>query len=119
MITLNQAQSIHELRAAYHQLAKTFHPDCGGSNQAMLQLNHAYQHRKKILSNKQKSFYDLKIGDTIFINKTEAVVILVSQSKFVARAKGRSKQAWFDISTGIGIDYPYYQASFNRYTFIK
>ena len=119
MTQLNQAQSIQELKVAYHQLAKSFHPDCGGSNQLMLQLNHVYQLRKKLLSNSKKSFSELKIGDTIFINRTEAVVILVTQNTFIARAKGRSKQAWFDINTGIGVDYPYYKASFNNDSFIK
>jgi len=113
MNLINQAKSLHELKSIYHSLAKRYHPDCGGSNHTMLMINNAYQMRKKILENSERKFHDLKISETIYINGTEALVILITKSKFVARAKGRSKQAWFDLKTGIGIDFPHYQASFN------
>ena len=116
MNLINQATSLHELKSLYHSLAKKHHPDCGGSTHSMLLLNHAYQTRKRILENSEKKFRDIIIGETIYINGTEASVILVTKSKFVARAKGRSKQAWFDLQTGIGIDFPHYQASFNPFS---
>jgi curved DNA-binding protein CbpA len=113
MISINQASTIEELRKTYRNLAKSCHPDLGGNHQMMQQLNQAYQIRKRILENSHKDFFEITVGDTIYVNGTEALVILVTKTKFVAKAKKKSKQAWFDRKTGIGIDFPYYKASFN------
>ncbi len=114
MRTISQAPTLDRLKVAYRDLAKCYHPDRGGTAHHMTALNLAYEARRQELERYKKKFSDLKFGDTLFINGTEATVILVTQTKFVARAKGRSKQAWFDIHTGIGVDFPFYQASFTR-----
>jgi len=79
----------------------------------MQQINHEYQLIKEILRHHQKSLYDLKQGDLVYVNGTECLVILSLSDKFIARAKGRSKQAWFDKATGLGLYNPLYRASMN------
>ena len=113
MRTIKSASNLSDLKSTYHSLAKKYHPDCGGDPQVMLRLNMAYHQKKKALENEKRNFCELKLGESIYVNGTESFVILITKTKFVARAKGRSKQAWFDLKTGIGIDYPYYRASFN------
>ena len=113
MRTIQSATNLSELKSTYHYLAKKYHPDCGGNPQTMLRLNMAYHQKKNALENEQRNFSELQLGESIYINGTEAFVILITRTKFVARAKGKSKQAWFDLNTGIGIDFPFYKASFN------
>ncbi len=111
MSSLHHIQSIRELKLRYRQLAREYHPDRGGNTQLMQQLNSEYQHRKILLEKHNKGFEQLKVGDKIFVNGTVCTIILVTRTRFVARADGRSKQAWFNIKTGIGVDFPFYKAS--------
>lgn len=111
MISLNHIQSIQELKSEYRQLARVYHPDSGGNTQLMQQLNSEYQQRKLLLEKNDSGFEKLSVGDRIYVNGTACTVILVSRTRFIAKAKGRSKQAWFNIKTGIGTDFPFYKAS--------
>ncbi|MCK5820579.1 MAG: hypothetical protein KAH17_01790 [Bacteroidales bacterium] len=111
MISLSRIQSIQELTIKYRQLARVYHPDCGGNTQLMQQLNAEYQQRKLLLEKDDNGFNKLTVGDKIYVNGTVCTVILITKTRFVAKAKGRSKQAWFNIKTGIGIDFPFYKAS--------
>jgi len=112
MISLSHIQSVQELKTKYRQLARVCHPDRGGNTQLMQQLNSEYQHRKLLLEKYCNGFDQLKVGDKIYVNGTVCTVILLTKTKFIAKAKGRSKQAWFHIKTGIGIDFPFYKASY-------
>lgn len=109
----SEINSLTELRHNYLQLAKINHPDVGGSHLMMQQLNQAYQKRKSELQRTDTGFELLQVGDELYVNGTLCDVILVTQNKFVARAKGRSKQAWFNKKTGLCIDYPFYKAGFS------
>lgn len=102
--------SLQELKEQYRNLARRWHPDRGGNLRQMQQLNSIYEQLKKELSRKPVDFRSLAIGDKILVNKTLCTVILITKNKFVARADGRSKQAWFSLETGLCLDFPHYRA---------
>ncbi len=111
MKLFENATNMDVLKHQYHLLAKRYHPDRGGSEDLMKKINAAYQQAKQGLGMQGKSLSELEAGDRVYVNGTACQIILVTTSKFVARAIGRSKQAWFDRSTGMGISNPLYRAS--------
>ena len=94
----------------YKRLALMYHPDKGGSDELMRELNYEYQLLKEELRKNEKQgvaltelkrdFTLVKIGDTVYVNGTECVVIGVFTHSFLARAKGRMRTAVFDKRTG-------------------
>ena len=110
-----QSSSLQGVKARYHQLAKVYHPDVGGSDLLMQQINQAYQMALSRLSRFKYSLRDLESGDTVYVNGTECRVLLVTEKQFVARAIGRTKQAWFDRDSGKGVHEPQYRARVNLF----
>ena len=41
--TIKKAQNLEELKKAYRKLSLKFHPDCGGTNAEMAELNNLYE----------------------------------------------------------------------------
>lgn len=41
---LNSCKTMEELKAEYKRMAKRLHPDCGGTDEQMAQLNNEYDH---------------------------------------------------------------------------
>lgn len=96
-----------ELKRHYRKLACQFHPDRGGDVHAMQAINSEYQATLNRLQNKKRftqfcNFKHIAVGDTLYVNGTEAEVIEVHHTTFRAVAKGRSRQAVFDKNTGYG-----------------
>lgn len=50
---LKAAKTLQELKTLYFKIAKTLHPDHGGSTELMQQLNNEYDYLKTILHNKE------------------------------------------------------------------
>jgi DnaJ-class molecular chaperone len=97
----------------YKRLALLYHPDRGGSEELMSELNEEYRllqeelktvkHTNAVSVGVKKGFYDVKIGDTVYVNGTECKVIGVFAHSFLAQAKGRMRTAVFDKKTGESI----------------
>ena len=91
-----------QLKASYRKLALAYHPDKGGNNRIMQSINAEYN----LLSNEFKRNSNmlnlLTVGDEVFVNGTECIVIMADNSTFVAKAKGRNKIAVFERNTGLG-----------------
>jgi len=51
---------------------------------------------------KSNDFSNIKIGDTVWVNKTECEITYVDEIAFIAKAKGRVKSGIFDKTTGVG-----------------
>ncbi len=118
----NEAQ----VKLNYKRLALLYHPDRGGSEELMRELNVEYDYLKHYIKTKNltrkkviSEFSLLKIGDTVFVNGTECVVVDVFPHSFIARAKGRVKLAIFDKETGYAINNRKYKASLTNSTVLK
>ncbi|MCD4774040.1 MAG: hypothetical protein K8R41_11730 [Bacteroidales bacterium] len=99
-----------QLKLNYRRLALMHHPDKGGNIEIMKLINKEYNQIKKLFLLKKNPLFSLEIGDTVFVNGTECVVTVVSDSNFIARAKGRTRKALFDKNTGLGVYNQKYKA---------
>ena len=114
--------SVKQLKIKYRRLAAKCHPDRGGDFRQMQEINAYYEHVLKKLKSHEKSqelqgivpskqsdwprqamsFYDVKVGDTVYINGTEGEVINVGDESFRVVAKGRARQAILNKADGKG-----------------
>jgi len=51
-----------ELKAKYHLLSKSFHPDCGGDEEKMAHINEAYEILKTYMKEFKFTFSDEEIA---------------------------------------------------------
>jgi len=123
MQQLAAAQSLNELKYQYRRLAAIHHPDRGGCNMQMQTLNSRYEqlHLQFIGKNAHAAnqgfddhpdFSQLCCGDLLYINNTLSEVLEVTNRGFRVVAKGRARQAWFDLNTGLGMFNRRLQAGF-------
>jgi len=99
-----------QARLNYKRLAVLFHPDMGGNEEIMREINQEYELVKKRLRKYRKGLEDLKVGDSVFVNGTECVVTAVFEKTFIAKAKGRHRLAVFEKKTGCSLYDKKYQA---------
>jgi len=123
MQQLATAQSLSELKYQYRRLAAIHHPDRGGCSEQMQRLNNRYEQLHLQFISKSASaanqdlgdspdFSQLCCGDLLYINNTLSEVLEVSDRGFRVVAKGRARQAWFDLDTGLGLFNNRLQAGF-------
>lgn len=92
-----------QARLNYKRLAVLFHPDRGGDENIMREINSEYDLIKRKLRKPVSGLTDVKIGDTILVNGTECKVTAVFSKTFFAKAKGRHRFAVFDKETGVAL----------------
>ena len=119
-------QSEAQIKLNYKRLALLYHPDRGGNEELMRELNVEYDYLKHLIKAKNltkkkviSEFALLMIGDTVYVNGTECVVVDVFPHSFIARAKGRAKLAIFDKETGYAINNRKYKASLTNSTALE
>ena len=111
-------QNEQQVKLNYKRLALLYHPDRGGSEERMRELNVEYDYLKRLFAGKETAkpqntneFSNISPGDTVFVNGTECIVVDVFKDTFIAQAKGRIKLAIFDKSTGYAVNNKKYKAS--------
>jgi len=92
-----------QARLNYKRLAVLYHPDMGGNEEIMREINQEYELVKKRLRKCRKGLDDLKVGDGVLVNGTECVVTAVFEKTFIAKAKGRHRLAVFEKKTGFSV----------------
>ncbi len=119
-------ESEAQVKLNYKRLALLYHPDRGGSEELMRELNVEYDYLKHLfkannLTKKRvkSEFALLKVGDTVYVNGTECEVVDVFPHSFIAQAKGRVKLAIFDKETGYAINNKKYKASLTNSTVLE
>ena len=104
-------KSKDELKAEYRRLARKYHPDLGGDAAIFSSLSEEFEICKSKLGAYRKMLSDVQVGDTVWVNGTECEVTWVGTEVFIAKAKGRTKHAVFNKSTGLGLSNSKYRAS--------
>jgi len=99
---LNSILSEKQLKSEYRKKALRLHPDMGGDEVEFIRLTQEYKLWKDKLIAQSNDLSRLKIGDTVWVNRTECEVTYVDHLSFIAKAKGRVKYAIFDKQTGRG-----------------
>ncbi len=89
-----------QARLNYKRLAVLYHPDRGGDEKVMREINQEYEIVKKKLRKIKRGLREIEVGDTVLVNGTECEVKAVFEETFIARAKGRFRLAVFDKKTG-------------------
>jgi len=92
-----------QARLNYKRLAVMYHPDRGGNEDVMREINQEYEIVKKRLRKIKNGLAEIEVGDTVVVNGTECEVKAVFEDTFIARAKGRFRLAVFDKKTGLDI----------------
>lgn len=92
-----------ELKSTYRKLVKTHHPDKGGSNEIMKIINYQYARYLKVFQYKPQSLDDVRVGCTVFVNKTKCIVTKVEENCFKARSLKTFREAFFSKSTGFAL----------------
>jgi len=108
---LNSILSEKHLKSEFRKKAMQLHPDMGGNEVEFIRLTKEYKFWKKKFQSLKNDFSQLKVGDTVWVNKTECSVTYVDELSFIAKAKGRSKYGIFEKSTGKGKYNPNYRAA--------
>jgi curved DNA-binding protein CbpA len=92
-----------QARLNYKRLALLYHPDMGGNEEIMREINQEYEKVKKRIKKFRKGLENLKPGDRVMVNGTECEVTAVFDKTFIAKAKGRHRLAVFDKKTGYSV----------------
>jgi curved DNA-binding protein CbpA len=92
-----------QARLNYKRLAVLYHPDRGGNEEIMREINREYDIVKRKLKKYREGLRNLKPGDSVIVNGTECEVTAVFDKTFIARAKGRHRLAIFDKKTGYSV----------------
>ncbi len=100
--------TIEELKHRYRKLAKTHHPDLGGSILVMQMINREYYNCLERIGKIPSSLYEVEIGNTVFVNNTACIVTSVEQEIFSARSLSTNREAFFSKATGYAmLNYKY------------
>ncbi len=89
-----------QARLNYKRLAVLYHPDMGGNEEIMREINQEYELVKKHIRKYKEGLQSLKPGDVVIVNGTECTVTAVFEKTFIARANGRHRLAVFEKKTG-------------------
>lgn len=92
-----------QARLNYKRLAVLYHPDRGGNEEVMREINQEYDIIKKRLKKQKLGLQSVEVGDVVWVNSTECEVTAVFKDTFVAKAKGRHRLAVFDKKTGYSV----------------
>ena len=94
---------LNELKSAYRQLVMLYHPDRGGDNEKMKQLNYEYARYLKLLSNPPKTLSEVRKGHVIMVNNSRSIVTEVGSDYFKARSLVTKREAYFSKTTGYAL----------------
>jgi hypothetical protein len=92
-----------DLKKTYRKLAKSNHPDIGGSHNVMQRINEEYKTWEMGFSTMPKSLKEVRVGNKIIVNKSECIVTQVEDKFFKAKSLATMREAFFDKSTGFGV----------------
>jgi len=92
-----------QARLNYKRLAVLYHPDRGGNEEIMREINQEYDLIKKKLKKQKLGLQAVQVGDRVWVNGTECEVTAVFKDTFVAKAKGRHRLAVFEKKSGYSL----------------
>ena len=88
-------------------MAMRCHPDKGGTDDLMRQLNEEYRLLRQNAGQFKRNETQLCVGATVWVGETECLVTYLSQHSFVVKAKYKSRTGIFDRSTGRSVSNPW------------
>jgi hypothetical protein len=105
--------SEEELKSTYRKLVKTYHPDRGGNTEIMKMINYQYARYLKMFQYRPKDLKDVKVGCSVFVNKSRCIVTEVEEERFKAKSLKTFRETYFSKTTGFAILNYNFRASVN------
>ncbi len=100
MVYFKDISSMEELKSVYRQLALLYHPDKGGKNDTMKCINREYSEILKTINKIPRSLNSVKVGNTVFVNKSRCIVTEVEKNRFKAMSLETKRETYFSKSSG-------------------
>lgn len=89
-----------ELKDTYRRLALAYHPDLGGNELKMKEINEEYHELNKEFLKNAISLKEVKAGNLIYVNNTECIVTEVDKNVFKAKSLLTHRETYFSKTTG-------------------
>lgn len=103
MVFFKEVLSKKELKSQYKRLSKVHHPDLGGSTTNMQIVNREFEVLDIAFGQTPKSLYEVRLGNTIYVNDSECIVTATEPKLFRAKSLATKREAYFEKSTGFGL----------------
>lgn len=93
----------NEIKKTYRKLALKYHPDKGGDNNKMQEVNNQYFELKKNFGRFPSSLREVQLGNFVYVNESTCIVIDVDHKHFMAKSLKTKREAFIDKETGYGL----------------
>ena len=111
MAYFNDVLTAEQLKSVYRRLAMLYHPDKGGNLGVMQKINVEYSLLSREIEKVPKSLAEIKVGNTIFVNKSKCIVTHVDKHCFKAKSLETKRETFFSKTTGFAMLNFRYKAS--------
>ncbi|MFO7657652.1 MAG: J domain-containing protein [Bacteroidales bacterium] len=96
----NDVMTVEDLKSVYRRLAMLYHPDRGGNIDEMKRINSEYSELSKEIGKIPDSLMNIKVGNTIYVNRNKCIVTSVEKSCFRARSLETNRESYFSKTSG-------------------
>ena len=111
MTYFNDVLSANQLKSVYRRLAMLYHPDKGGNLGVMQKINIEYSLLAREMEKVPRSLAEIRVGNTIYVNKSKCIVTHVDKFSFKAKSLETKRETFFSKTTGFAMLNFKYKAS--------
>ncbi len=103
MTYFTDVKAKEELKSKYRKLSLLYHPDKGGQQEKMKEINAEYNILKHTFGKFPNDLRNIEVGNFVYVNRSMCVVTRVEDKLFEAKSFKTSRVAMFEKDTGYGL----------------